>query len=319
MDHYQRSLRNNFTGGPIDRATERRRDETWLAARQEDETTRLVPVWQSKNLLNRRAGLKPVFLSPSQVRENVHAPDSTILLGIEGDRAYFAVGLSSLDETPPAGLAELGQFRDLRQVAPLLDERDSALLAFARAMVYWHRRHRFCGDCGSPTVSMEAGYMRVCTNDDCGQRQFPRTDPAIIVLVTCGERGLLGRKPIWPEGMYSTIAGFVEPGESIEDAVLREVQEETGVRVVEVCYQSSQPWPFPTSLMLGFRARAKDGTIQVDEDELEHARWFTREELKRGLEQGALRLPPEISISRRLIEGWFDEGDLGPLREVRLG
>jgi NAD+ diphosphatase len=317
MDHYQRSLRNNFTGGPIDRATERRQDEAWLAARQEDEMTRIVPVWQSRNLLTGRASLKPVFLSPSQARENIHAPESTILLGVKGDSAYFAVGLSSLEDAPPASLVGLGRFRDLRQVAPLLDDRDSALLAFARAMVYWHRRHRFCGDCGSPTVSMEAGYMRVCTNDGCGQRQFPRTDPAIIVLVTCGGCGLLGRKPIWPEGMYSTIAGFVEPGESIEDAVLREVQEETGVRVVEVCYQSSQPWPFPTSLMLGFRARAKDETIQVDKDELEHVRWFTREDLKRGLERGALRLPPEISISRRLIEGWFDEGDLGPLRDVR--
>jgi NAD+ diphosphatase len=321
MDHYRRSLRNNFTGGPLDRASDRRLDEEWLTACLKDETTRYLPVWQSRNLMNGRTSLKPVFLSPDQVRKHIREAESTILLGIEGDSAYFALGLpdqeSASSPEGPVGLGELGQFRDLRQVAPLLDEHDGALLAFARAMVYWHRRHRFCGDCGSPTISMEAGYMRVCTNRDCEQRQFPRTDPAIIVLVTCGDRGLLGRKPSWPEGMYSTIAGFVEPGESIEDAVLREVQEETGVRVVEMCYQSSQPWPFPTSLMLGFRARAKDEAIQIDKDELEHARWFTRKEIKDGLEQGALRLPPEISISRRLIEGWFDEGDLGPLRDVR--
>jgi NAD+ diphosphatase len=313
MDHYGRSLRNNFTGCSLDRASDKRRDEVWLTRRQEDETTRFLPVWQSRNLLRRKPKLKPVFLSPVQVRAHIHDPESTILLGLQDDIAYFAVGLSALSP----GLTEQGQFLDLRQVAPLLDEQDGTLLAFARAMTYWHHRHRFCGDCGSPTDSVEAGYMRVCTNANCGQRQFPRTDPAIIVLVTCGERGLLGRKSIWPEGMVSTIAGFVEPGESIEDAVLREVREETGVCVTEMHYQSSQPWPFPTSLMLGFRAKAKGETIQVDEDELEDARWFTRDELKHGLEQGTIRLPPEISISRRLIEGWFDQGDLGPLRDVR--
>ena len=168
------------------------------------------------------------------------------------------------------------------------------------------KEKRFCGNCGSQTAIREGGYMRVCTNDDCGQRHFPRMDPAIIVLVTCGERCLLGRKPVWPEGMYSTIAGFVEPGESIEDAVVREVREETGVEVAEMCYRSSQPWPFPTSLMLGFRARAKSEAIRVEQDELEDARWFTRAEMQEALDQDRLRLPPAISISRRLIEDWFD-------------
>ena len=178
------------------------------------------------------------------------------------------------------GLAELGQFQELRQVAALLDAPDAAILAHARAMAYWHQRHRFCGDCGSPTESREGGYVRVCSNAQCGQHHFPRSDPAIIVLVESGNRCLLGRKSSWPAGQYSTIAGFVEPGECIEGAVIREVSEETGVQVGEIHYQSSQPWPFPSSLMLGFRARAVESTIRVDQDELrrEDAQWFTREE-----------------------------------------
>jgi NAD+ diphosphatase len=216
----------------------------------------------------------------------------------------------------PDSLAEWGQFQELRQVATLLETPDAAILAHARAMVYWHQRHRFCGDCGSPTEPCEGGYLRVCTNAQCGQHHFPRSDPAIIVLVESGNRCLLGRKPSWPEGLYSTIAGFVEPGECIEQAVIREVGEETGVRVGEIHYQSSQPWPFPSSLMLGFRARAADPTIRVDQHELQDARWFTREEIRSGLLEGRLRLPANISVSHRLIESWFDEGEIGALKDI---
>jgi NAD+ diphosphatase len=183
-------------------------------------------------------------------------------------------------------------------------------------MAYWHQRHRFCGDCGSPTKPRQGGYLRLCTNPQCGQHHFPRSDPAIIVLVEFGNRCLLGRKPSWPEGLYSTIAGFVEPGECIESAVIREVREETGVQVGEIHYQSSQPWPFPSSLMLGFRARAADPTIQVDQDELQDAQWFTREQIRSGLLERRLHLPTSISVSHRLIEGWYDEGELGALRDI---
>ena len=213
-------------------------------------------------------------------------------------------------------LAELGQFRELREVAALLDAPEAAILAHARAMAYWHQRHRFCGDCGSPTESREGGYLRVCSNAQCGQHHFPRSDPAIIVLVEWENHCLLGHKPSWPDGLYSTIAGFVEPGECIEGAVIREVSEETGVQVGEIHYQSSQPWPFPSSLMLGFRARAVDGTIRVDQDELQDAQWFTREQIRSGLLEERLQLPTNISVSHRLIEGWYDEGQLGPLRDI---
>jgi NAD+ diphosphatase len=161
--------------------------------------------------------------------------------------------------------------------------------------------------------------MRVCTNPDCGQLHFPRTNPAIIVLVALRERCLLGRQATWPEGLYATIAGFVEPGESLEEAVVREVREETGIEVREVTYHSSQPWPFPSSIMLGFTAQAGSDHIQLNDGELEDARWFSREEIARGVEEGWLRLPSSVSISYRLIEDWYDGEERGkkkPMIEI---
>ena len=162
--------------------------------------------------------------------------------------------------------------------------------------------------------------MRICTNPECREQHFPLIKPAIIVLVTLGERCLLGRKAEWPENMYSTLAGFVESAESLEAALIREVREEAGVEIASMHYFASQPWPFPNSLMLGFTAKAASEAIQIGEDkaqrELEDARWFTREEIKNGLARGAFRLPLKLSISFHLIENWFDAGDLGPLREL---
>ena len=316
MDHYQRSLHNLFTAPLLDRAAERRRDEQWLAARQADPSTCFTLIWQFKHLVAGQSPLRPVFLSPQELYERVDDTGSPTFLGLHRDRAYFAATLPASMAAVPDRLTECGQFQELRQVAALLDAPDAALLAHARAMAYWHQRHRFCGDCGSPTESREGGYVRVCSNAGCGQHHFPRSDPAIIVLVESGNRCLLGRKSSWPAGQYSTIAGFVEPGECIEGAVIREVSEETGVQVGEIHYQSSQPWPFPSSLMLGFRAWAVESTIRVDQDELEDAQWFTREQIRSGLLEKSLRLPPNISVSHRLIEGWYDEGQFGPLRDI---
>jgi NAD+ diphosphatase len=169
-------------------------------------------------------------------------------------------------------------------------------------MVYWRERHRYCGTCGAPTRPVSAGHVMACTRETCGTEFFPRIDPAIIVLVTDGERALLGRQASWPPGRYSTIAGFVEPGESLEDAVIREVREETSVEVVEVDYHSSQPWPFPSSLMVGFRARAGATALACPDGELEDARWFTAGELA----SGSPALPPPQSISFRLIADWYE-------------
>jgi len=305
---------NHFSTYFIDRASDKRRDDEWLAGQLENETTRFIPVWNLKNLVADEHVPRPIYLSPRNVQDLLSDAESTVLLGMTPERTYFAIGLSSDEDSLPSELTNLGEFRDLRWIASMLDERDIALLAYAQAMTYWHCRHKYCGDCGSPTHSLEGGMLRECTNEACGQQHFPRTDPAIIVLITHGERCLLGRKSWWPEGMYSNVSGFVEPGESLEDALVREVREETGAEVVEMTYHSSQPWPFPSSLMLGFTAVVASETIQIDEDELEDAAWFSREAMRRRLQQGILRLPMPVSISFRLIEEWYNAGSLGQLR-----
>jgi NAD+ diphosphatase len=184
-------------------------------------------------------------------------------------------------------------------------------------MMTWHQRHRFCGVCGAPTRSEQAGHVRRCTQPDCAAEIFPRTDPAVIMLVCHGDWCLLGRQAKWPGGMYSALAGFVEPGESLEDAVAREVLEETGVAVLDCEYHSSQPWPFPSSLMIGYLARASADAVPRADEELEDARWFTRREVASGL----VGLPPPQSVSYRLIEDWYDADATVPLRDepgVRL-
>ena len=181
---------------------------------------------------------------------------------------------------------------------------DSALLAYAKGLAHWHARHRFCGVCGEGTEAKDAGHVRVCTGPDCATQHFPRTDPAVIMLVTDGDRCLLGHNKRFPERIYSTLAGFVEPGESLEEAVAREVLEETGVRVGRVQYHSSQPWPFPASIMLGFHAEAESEAITVQAAELVDARWFSRAEIA-NFEQLGLRLPRPDSIARRLVEHWL--------------
>jgi NAD+ diphosphatase len=199
--------------------------------------------------------------------------------------------------------ADSADFVELRGLK--LDHDRGAILAYARGMLHWHRQHRFCGICGSPTISAEAGHVRHCTNHDCGAHHFPRTDPAVIMLVHDGDRCLLGRQAKWPKGRFSTLAGFVEPGESLEDAVAREVLEETGIRIGDVAYHSSQPWPFPGSIMLGFSAEARSTEIQVDEREIETAHWFERGWLLDHRDDPDFHLPPADSISRRLIEDWL--------------
>ncbi len=330
---FQRS-NATFTSLAIDRAARRRRDEAWVAERLEDPTARFLPVWESKVLITGISDIagdsspRAVWLRPEEAEACLGAAESVILLGVDeeghgqrpGDRkhplAYFALGLPTGDESPPAGLASMGAFRRLRAVAALLDRESAALLAYAKAMVHYHHQHQFCGRCGTPTVSREGGFVRVCTNARCGHHDFPRTDPAIIVLVSSGERCLLGRQPTWPENFYSIIAGFVEPGESLEAAVAREVWEETGIRVKEVRYHASQPWPFPRSLMIGFTATAKSTAIHLNDGELADARWLSREEIARELKQGTLRLPSSISISRRLIEAWFDAEGAVSLKDL---
>src|ERR1700733_3305795 len=265
-----------YAGGGLDRVATRRKDRAWIAALAGHRESRFVAVWRGHNLVVRGADLAPraALLSRAELASCQGEP---VLLGLVEGRAYFALDLSH-EEAPLGIMAAAGalEFTDLRRVGPLLPREEGSLLAYARGIAYWHERHRFCGLCGAATASAEGGHVRRCTNAQCAISHFPRTDPAVIMLVHDGERCLLGRKPGWPGGMHSTLAGFVEPGESLEEAVAREVFEETSVRIDEAIYHSSQPWPFPASLMLGFHARATSTDLTIDPGELEDARWFER-------------------------------------------
>ncbi|MFZ4659954.1 MAG: NAD(+) diphosphatase [Caldilineaceae bacterium] len=316
MDHYSRSALNFFAANPLDRLVDKRRDLNWLSAQLTDPTTQFVPIWRMQNLFVDANSAAPRLLTPAELPQTL-APDTVTLLGAHEGTVYFALDVEQDGvEAPPAWVTAYGTFRDLRMVGVAVDPFLGAQLAYARAMIYWERRHRFCGDCGHATRSTEGGFVRTCTNPACGKQIFPRTDPAIIVLVQSGDHCLLARQASWPPGRYSIIAGFVEPGESLEDAVKREVHEEAGIKVGAITYQSSQPWPFPSSLMLGFMAQAATTEFNLIDNELEDARWFTRAQIAEQVRAGTLKLPPGLSISRRLIESWFDAGDQGKLREV---
>ena len=315
----------NFYSHPgFERAGLRRRDTTWIIGRAADPGSLFVPVWRNQNLVLEVDTGEPraVVLEMASI-ERVLGTDAEqrlvagelVFLGVIEERAHFALDLSQiqtpLDMLQSPALAATGaaaaniRFADLRQVGPRIDRREGALLALARAMIFWHQRHRFCGLCGSPTRSEEAGHMRRCTNPDCNTMHFPRTDPAVIMLVTDGRRALFGRSKNFVRGMYSTLAGFVEPGESLEDAVAREVREETGIEVGAVNYHSSQPWPFPANIMLGFYAKARTSEITIDYGELDDARWYERDWLLSHVDDDEFRLPRLDSIARRLIEDWL--------------
>jgi NAD+ diphosphatase len=290
---------NVFAGAFVDRNGERRKDPDWLAEALMSPETRFVPVWGDRCLTG---GDPPeaVLLEHAAI-ERFITDENVIFLGLFRNQPAFAVSINRELEVP---FGELGEFKDLRYLGTVLPPDDANLVAHARALALWHDATLFCGKCGSASLPAAGGNTRRCCNADCKQEIFPRTDPAIIVLVADGDRCVLGRQADWPEGRYSTIAGFVEPGESLEDAVRREVYEETNIRVGDVRYHSSQPWPFPSSLMLGFIAEAITEDISLNDGELEDARWFTRDELK----SGQAGLPFRISIARRLVDH-FIAGD----------
>ena len=295
----------------VDRRSERRGDADWLARRLADPASRLTAVWRERSLVfDAHAGERgpvPGTVAAVEAAGLVEQAEDVVFLGEAEGVAWFSVDLSDREDPLAGPLRGAGRFVELRQVGAAMSGRGGNLLAYARAMATWHRRHRFCGQCGAATESRNAGHLRVCTS--CGAEHFPRTDPAVIMLVhtEAGDGGacLLGRQASWPPGMFSALAGFVEPGESLESAVAREVLEETGIAVDSVRYHSSQPWPFPTSIMLGFYATSPGGDVRVDADELEQAVWATRSELEYALRAREVRLPPPFSIARRLIDDWL--------------
>ncbi|HEX6091798.1 MAG TPA: NAD(+) diphosphatase [Dongiaceae bacterium] len=299
---------NYYAALPLDRRAQQRGDQAWIDRLLRDGATRILPVWRAQNLV---AGIgeapRAAWLSMTQIETWIGGSDA-VFLGIAGEIAHFALELSHLEDPAPAAAMAAAGFTDLRSVGAVIPRDDGALLAYARGLIHWHSRHRFCGVCGHGTVSEQAGHQRRCGNPDCGAVHFPRTDPAVIMLIHDGDRIILGRQSQWPPGMNSVLAGFVEPGESLEEAVAREVLEEVGIAVADVRYQSSQPWPFPSSIMLGFTARALNRDIRLSPDEIESARWYSREELRRSPESETFRLPRRDSIARRLVDDWMAAG-----------
>lgn len=293
-----------YAGHYIERRAERRTDEAWLRAALSSNPA-FVPVWRGRVLVEQQSErIAPVLFTQAQLHEPPRLEEIVFLGEFQGT-ACFAVALEGEDAPTSAG-----DFLELRAVSGELQRDDAGLLGYARAMILWREKHRYCGRCGTATRSINGGHALKCGDGLCGLMQFPRLDPAIIVLVTDGERALLGRQAAWPAHRYSTIAGYVEVGESVEEAVAREVREETGVTVAAVEYHASQPWPFPASLMLGFFARAHGAQIDRGDMELEDACWFSREALR----SGQIILPPPQAISFDLIETWYNRGAERPLR-----
>jgi NAD+ diphosphatase len=315
--------RVTFGGSDLDRAAAERRNAEGLAA-ELAAGAGVLPLWRGKPLVTGDPAEGPCRLTllPAGHRALAEAEETPLFLGrIEG-AAVFAQDITGWEPPEPVDEAQIGAFldptvqrhpdtdddtafRELRAVMTQLGPRDAELAATARALLNWHRSHGFCAKCGAPSEIAEAGWQRLCTA--CGAHHFPRTDPVVIMLITRGERVLLGRSPGWPEGMFSLLAGFVEPGETVEAAVRREVFEETGVRVGAVDYLAGQPWPFPSSLMMGCRGEALSDDIEIDPDEIEAARWVTRSEMLTVF----AGTHPEIRPARRgaiahfLLEAWL--------------
>jgi NAD+ diphosphatase len=297
-----------FAGNPLNRASEKRTDPKWIESKRRDPSSLILPMWRLEPfLLGREDADPPVelgLLQPARADSLADAGALCIFLGLDGDRAIFAVDLPDADDPAKAEpLAGLGRFREARTAAQMVSLQDAAIIGQAKALIDWHQRHGFCPRCGAPTTMMDAGYRRLC--DNCKAEHFPRVDPVVIMLATHGEACLVGRGKQFPPGMFSALAGFMEPGETIEEAVRRELMEEASVKVDAVSYYATQPWPFPSSLMIGCFAKAESREAKVDENELAEVRWIERSlarELIAGKQVEGLRVPPPIAIAHHLIK-----------------
>lgn len=304
----------------LDRASESRKDRSWLERQWTRQYCRVFVLRNDKSLMrwrNREAD-KPevIHVERSTVDDFVTDANQLVFLGLDDSGPLFALDLTNHRETALESLLRDNEFIDLRDVGWLLGQQQAAQLAYARGLMFWNRHHRYCGICGSPTLSENGGHMRRCSAPGCARMHFPRTDPAVIMLVEdlsdpLRPRCLLARNSRFPSRMMSTLAGFVDPLESLEETVAREVYEECGIRVGEIEYRASQPWPFPSSIMLGFRARAETLDIRVDGVEIEEAYWFEVEQLQEFGEWGdageGFCLPRRDSIARYLVESWIEQ------------
>jgi len=297
---------NAFTRSPLDRAGHRRKDEAWLQSTLASDQTLLIAFSQRRPFLYEEgSGLFVRWLAGHVWRELGDPEQPLIFLGMNRDEAaVFACEIAD-----PAQLADLGVFEELRAAAPRLEMAKLPILGTARSLFEWHGRNRFCANCGGASRVVEAGWMRKC--DACNAEHYPRVDPVCIMLPTYRDKCLLGRQRAWPRGMHSALAGFIEPGETIEEAVARETFEEAGLQVREVRLHSTQPWPFPHSLMIGAIAEVENDAEKIDTDELEAARWFTREEARQliGAKHPDAFCPPPFAIAHQLLKTWSEESE----------
>jgi NAD+ diphosphatase len=292
---------NAFTRSPLDRAGHHRRDAAWLAAAMEAPQTRLIPFFEQRPFVTEEGGRVGAGWLGGHARKSVAPADAlTLFLGLDSENtAHFAVNVPD-----QAALADIGRFDDLRALGPHLSRDDLAMLGAAKAVFEWHVKNGYCANCGGPTRVVEAGWKRECPM--CSAEHFPRVDPVCIMLPVFESQCFLARQATWPRGMHSALAGFIEPGEAIEEAVARETLEEAGLRVREVQLHSTQPWPFPHSLMIGAICIVEDANETVDTTELESGRWFTREEAEQllvGKYPNAF-CPPPFAIAHQLLKSW---------------
>jgi NAD+ diphosphatase len=310
-------ITNTFAGNPLDRAGERRGDEAWLAERADDPQSLAVAIWNGKPLVedapapsdaeDGKPGVQIAYLRADMAKDLAGTPERLLFLGLWKDIAVFAVDLEGGADPAEGPLQGLGRFEELRGVAPALPAPDAGILATAKSMFEWRRKHKWCSNCGQETHVTDGGWKRLCAS--CQTEHFPRTDPVAIMLALHDGKCLLGRQALWPPGMYSALAGFVEPGETIEEACARELMEEAGLTATAVRYHSSQPWPWPSSLMMGLMADVDSDVAAPDQTELEAVKWFTKDEAK-ALIKGELEgffAPPPLAIAHQLIKAWAEE------------
>jgi NAD+ diphosphatase len=295
-----------FAGNPLDRVSQRRQDASWVASLLQDPGTRLLPLHGLKPRVRHSSAVSLDWQSVAPWHSLIDNGSTLILLGMRDGRAYFALDATSAEVPENEEIAML----DARAAAPMIDGGEAAILAEARSLIDWHARHRFCAQCGAPSVVVSGGWVRQCP--DCKAHHFPRVDPVVIMLAVRGERCLLGRGRRRVGTRFSCLAGFMEPGETLEEAVRREILEESGIEVGRVRYLASQPWPFPSSLMMGFLAEALTEDITIDPDELAEARWFERDEVRTMVERsrsddpipGMVTLPPPLAIGHQIARRW---------------
>ena len=295
-----------FAGNPLDRVSQRRRDAGWIASLLDDPETRVLPLHGLKPQIRHSSAAALGWQSVEPWRPLIDSGSTLILLGIRDGRAYFAIDATPA-ETPAS---EDTVLMDARAAAPTIESGEAAILAEARSLIDWHARHRFCAQCGTPSVVASGGWVRHCPS--CKAHHFPRVDPVVIMLATKGERCLLGRGLRRPGARFSCLAGFMEPGETLEEAVRREILEESNIRVGRVRYLASQPWPFPSTLMIGCLAEAVSEEITIDPEELGEARWFERAEVCAMVERsrsddaipGVPTLPPPLAIGHQIARRW---------------